>query len=246
MLTPRCEAHVMVESAGSGLCFLQNSAKTYATNAVSLANGVADIRPHVPFKVRVIKLFDLPHTLQKGMVLGWTLPRPMQILTVPTSDDRKDGNIIGRGAPEYSFFLEKTSPEGQHPDVLGQDATGPDQQWKYQVDLSHLDSTERKAVTNMLEPHQAMWDGHLGEVTATQHRIDLIPGARPVHSQPYRAGTRAREIEKAEIEKMLAQGVIEPATCEWASPIVMFPKPDGSLRFCINYRKLNAITVPNT
>jgi hypothetical protein len=70
----------------------------------------------------------------------------------------------------------------------------------------------------MLEPHQSMWDGHLGEITATQHRIDLIPGAKPVHSQPYRAGTRAREIEKAEIEKMLAQWVIEPATCEWASP----------------------------
>jgi hypothetical protein len=208
MLPPRCEAHVMVESAGSGLCFLQNSAKTYATNCVSLANGVADIRPHVPFKVRVMHIFDRPHTLQKCMVLGWTLPHPMQILTVPTGGDRKEGNIIGRGAPDNSLFLEQTTPECQHPDVLGQDATGPAQQCKYQVDQSHRDSTERKAVTNVLEPHQAMWDDHLGEVTATQHRIDLLPGAKPVHSQPYRDGTRAREIEKEEIEKMLAQGVI--------------------------------------
>jgi hypothetical protein len=92
----------MVGSAGSGLCFLQNSEKIYATNGVSLANGIADIRPHVPFKVRVINTFDRPHTLQKGMVLGWTLPHPMQILTVPTGDDRKDGNIIDRGAPENS------------------------------------------------------------------------------------------------------------------------------------------------
>jgi hypothetical protein len=246
VLPPRCEAHVMVESAGSGLCFLQNSAKTYATNGVSPANGVANIRSHVPFKVRVKNTFDRPHTLQKGMVLGWTLSHPMQLLTVPTGDYRKDVNIIDRGAPENSLFLEQTTPEGQHPDVLVQDATSPAQQWKGQVDLSHLDSTERKAITNMLEPHQAMWDGHLGEVTATQHRIDLIPGDKPVHSQPYRAGTRAREIEKAEIEKILAQGVIKPATCEWASPIVMVPKPGGSLRFCVDYRKLNAITVPDT
>jgi hypothetical protein len=45
---------------------------------------------------------------------------------------------------------------------------------------------------------------------------------------------------------MLAQGVIEPATCEWASSIVVVPKPDGSLRYCVEYRKLNAITVPDT
>jgi hypothetical protein len=109
-----------VESAGSGLCFLQNSAKPYATNGVNLANGVADIRSHVPFKVWVISTFDRPHTLQKGMVLGWTIPHPIQILTVPTGDDRKDGNIIGRGAPDNSLFLEQTTPEGQHPDVIGQ------------------------------------------------------------------------------------------------------------------------------
>jgi transposase InsO family protein len=246
LLPPRCEAHVMVESAGSGLCFLQSSAKTYATNGVSLANGVADIRPHVPLKVRVINTSDRQHTLQKGMILGWTLPHPTQILTVPTGKDRKDGKLIGRSAPEISLNMEQSTHDGQHPDVPGQDATNPVQQWTDQVDLSHLESAERQAVTDMLEPHQAMWDGHLGEVTATKHRIDLIPGAKPVHSQPYRAGTRAREIEKAEIEKMLAQGVIEPATCEWASPIVMVPKPDGSLRFCVDYRKLNAITVPDT
>jgi hypothetical protein len=151
----------MVESAGSGLCFFAKLCKNIRHNGVSLANAVADIRPHVPFKVRVIITFDRPHTLQKGMVLGWTLAHPIQILTVPTGDDRNDGNIIGRVAPENYLFLGQPTTEGQHPDALGQDATGPAQQWKVQVDLSHFDSTERKAVTNMLEPHQAMWDGHL-------------------------------------------------------------------------------------
>jgi len=53
----------------------------------------------------------------------------------------------------------------------------------------------------------------------------------------------SREREKGEVERMRSMDVIEPESGEWASPVVMVPKPDGSVRFCIDYRKLNLMTI---
>lgn len=55
-----------------------------------------------------------------------------------------------------------------------------------------------------------------------------------------------RQLKKflaVEVDRMLTEEVIEPATTEWAPPNVFAPKKDGSLRFSIDYKKLNAVTI---
>ena len=258
VVPPRTEAHIEVTSACHGLFMVVHNAKPSAPR-VTLARGIAEIRAQVPFRVRIINPTTRVQVLPKGMVIGLADPHPSRVFTVD-QDDR--ANVVGtiRGVAEEPIdimpkFREShsgvTACTGRSKEPKAQDVekipeNGQTNNWQDEVDLAHLSADERDAVLRMLKPHRGMWDGRLGTVAATSHRIAVMPGSKPVHCQPYRAGSRARVAEKQEIDRMVLQNVIEPATCEWASPIVLVPKPDGSLRFCVDYRKLNLITIPDT
>ena len=53
----------------------------------------------------------------------------------------------------------------------------------------------------------------------------------PIAQWPYRLPLTKRRIVDAEVDAMLAEGVIEPSTSAWGSPITLQPKKDGSIRF---------------
>ncbi|CAM4537442.1 unnamed protein product [Lepidochelys kempii] len=65
----------------------------------------------------------------------------------------------------------------------------------------------------------------------------------PIRCSPVRVtGKTAQDLER-EVSDMLALGAIQPSSSTWALPVVLVPKKDGSIQFCVDYRKLNAITV---
>ncbi|KAE8996169.1 hypothetical protein PF011_g16016 [Phytophthora fragariae] len=66
---------------------------------------------------------------------------------------------------------------------------------------------------------------------------------RPIKQQPYRVSGAEGEVMEAEVEEYLDLGLIRPSNSPWASPVLMIRKPDGGIRFCIDYRRLNAVTV---
>jgi len=81
----------------------------------------------------------------------------------------------------------------------------------------------------------------LGQTNVVKHHIHTGDNA-PIKQRPRREPLGMKDVVKKEIDKMTEKGIIEPSTSAWASPIVLVKKKDGTIRFCIDYRKLNSVT----
>lgn len=74
--------------------------------------------------------------------------------------------------------------------------------------------------------------------------MDLtLHDTRSRHSVPYITGTRRRKLQRDKSGKMLKMSVTEHAQMEWAAPIELTPKKDGTLFFCVIYPQLNTVTI---
>lgn len=75
------------------------------------------------------------------------------------------------------------------------------------------------------------------------HKIPLIPGAKPPNIRPYHYGPiQKSEIEKA-VQEVLDAGFIRPSHSPFSFPVLLVRKKEGRRRMYMDYRELNTITV---
>ena len=85
----------------------------------------------------------------------------------------------------------------------------------------------------------------LGKTAMVQHRI-VTGETIPIKQRPRGLPYHRRKVAEDEITKMLQLGVIEKSESPWCSPVVLVTKKDGEVRFCVDYRKLNEVTVKDS
>ena len=122
-------------------------------------------------------------------------------------------------------------------DVVLWDGTGSDTEEP--LICAHLRSTQRTELDSLLQEFSDILSSRPGKTQIVECRINTGT-ATPIRLLPYRLPHAHRDIVKVELEEMEKDGVIERSSSEWAFPIVLVKK-DGSLRMCVDYRRLNAI-----
>ena len=106
---------------------------------------------------------------------------------------------------------------------------------------SRLSHQQKAGIQRLIAQHPEITKKKHGRAKGFCHRI-WTGDQLPVHQRPYRIPPAYREQVTKELQEMLEEGVIEPSTSEWSSPIVIVKKKDQDIRLCIDYRKVNAKT----
>lgn len=180
--------------------------------------------------IRLMNPTNGPVTLQPGMQIG-------QFSPVSKED------IVTDCAPVESTPVCRIDIDQTHVPI---NSIKSEHQLQLPFDLSgeHLSPLEKSQLKGLLLKYLDIFSKSptdFGQTDIVRHKINTN-AASPVRKRAYRTSPQMQEVIESQVNEMLDKGLIEPSHSPWAAPVVMVRKKDGSWRFCVDYRGLNAVT----
>jgi len=108
----------------------------------------------------------------------------------------------------------------------------------------NLTKQQRASVWQLLKGERQLFSGEndeIGTLSCTEHRIELYDYT-PIYQRPRRFPEPVEKDIAQQCTKLNLMDIIEPSSSPWSSPVVPIRKKDNTLRLCIDYRRLNAVT----
>ena len=179
--------------------------------------------------VAALTLFEPSDRLPEGLLGLPTLSEGSRVAV--QLDNLTEGDITL--IPEWevgtisSVHLAQSPTGGQLPQI-------PDSlSFEQQGDLRRL-----------IEEYQDVFSKEGNPISSTslvEHEIHTT--GPPIWLPFRRQNPIVRDIEQQQVKEMLRDEVIRPSTSPWASPVVMVKKKEGSMRFCVDFHKMNDATI---
>ena len=229
---------------------------------VIFAKSLVDpFRKTIP--VRIVNLHRFPVKFRKDAILGDLIPvLKIEEIDIHTEDPIDYAvRILGqKQAGVTEIDLSETKEDIVIPDEWIR-RCGMDESDGEQADISSLpehlldlykrssenieSEVHKKTLARVLVKHKdtfAQNQTDLGYCNVIEHKIDTS-GAAPIR-QPLRRTPHGFEHEEEKyLKDQLETGIIRPSKSAWASPVVLVRKKDGTVRWCIDFRKLNDRTI---
>jgi len=115
------------------------------------------------------------------------------------------------------------------------------------LDLSHLSQDQVDRLKKLLRKHQKIFSQSPGSVDPSicTMEIKVKPGTIPKRQQPYRIPEKLKPVVEEQLRDLVKMGILKESHSDYAHPIVLVQKSDGSLRMCGNFKEVNKAIIPD-
>jgi hypothetical protein len=157
-----------------------------------------------------------------------------------SDDELKNTNVL------YNTYREAVEPSSTKAEtervtkILDAKYEKADLPKVVEENCSHLSDAQQNALLKLLQRHEEIFEGKLGEWKGEYVHFDLKPDAKPWRGRPFQVPRIHRDTIKTEINRLVEIGVLERIEAsEWGSPSFIIPKKQGTVRFLTDFRQLN-------
>ena len=219
------------------LGLLEPTARLMEVNQLILARSLVDTSSDI-ILLRVLNPTDYPCTLYKDTVAA--MCEPVELVEAPRIWE--NNVVVFQKGEKGDSLTDAVDNDGKRLSVPKHRTD------LFQRSLQLLNPAERSQLAQLLTDFAGVFAassddvGHTSLVTHQIHTGSSQPICHPTRRLPLQKQAEADKL----LKDMLKKAVIVPFSSPWTSLIVLVKKKDGSTRFCVDYRKLNEVTVKDS
>ena len=225
-----CTVQAKVELSSADTVYFNPDASIELEKAVLISPSLLHIDNYTTY-LEMYNLNDYTTTLLMNTLLGQVTHTPYQVQSFTVFDAPGDLSLLSssRNTTINNITLQPTS--------LSTTQTIN----KLTDHIAHPQAKQQ--LCSILQRHAKVFD--TSDVTQTntpiQHTINT-GDALPISSRPYLRTIQQRRELQDQIQKMVQTKQIRPSNSPWLSPVILHKKKDGTIRFLVDYQKLNSVT----